>query len=138
VIYADTVQFVQEECCTCHMVWMMTKAFHQAMQDTGAFFHCPAGHSQHYTKTTLQKKQEELERSNREAASLRERAIGAERAKEKAERALKRHKKRAAAGLCPCCNRTVHQLADHMKSKHSDYLQLQGLAAPKQLTEKTQ
>ena len=133
-VYCETVEFVREACCICHMLWMTTRAFHQAMKDTGAYFYCPAGHSQHYGKTTVQEQQEALERSQREAASLREAKIVAERAQLKAERALTRHKKRAAAGLCPCCNRTVAQLARHMKQKHSDFMQLQGLKPSKQLT----
>lgn len=30
-------------------------------------------------------------------------------------------KKRASAGICPCCNRTVSQMARHMKSKHPEF-----------------
>lgn len=135
-VYCDSVEFVREECCNCHMIFLVTRGFHQAMKDRGAFFHCPAGHRQHYTKTTVQEKQEQLEREQRAAASLRENLVAAQRAQQKAERALTRHKKRAAAGICPCCNRTVSQLAAHMKSKHGDFMQLQGLTPPKQLPEK--
>src|SRR5579872_1266364 len=136
--YFETVEFVKEECCNCHMIYMVTKVFHQAMRDIGARFFCPVGHGQSYTVTTVQRVQEALDQSRREEARLRERAIGAEKAQQKAERALKRHKKRAAAGLCPCCNRTVAQLAAHIKSKHADFMQLQGLTTRKQLPEKVQ
>lgn len=30
-------------------------------------------------------------------------------------------KKRIAAGVCPCCNRTFQNLANHMANKHADY-----------------
>ncbi len=30
-------------------------------------------------------------------------------------------KKRAANGVCPCCNRTFSDLARHMKAKHPDF-----------------
>lgn len=30
-------------------------------------------------------------------------------------------KRRHAAGLCPCCNRTFQQLTRHMATKHPDY-----------------
>lgn len=40
---------------------------------------------------------------------------------QKAERKLATHKKRASAGVCPCCNRTVSQMARHMQAKHPDY-----------------
>lgn len=32
-----------------------------------------------------------------------------------------RLKNRAAAGVCPCCNRTFHQLVRHMAAKHPDF-----------------
>jgi hypothetical protein len=32
-----------------------------------------------------------------------------------------RLKKRASAGVCPCCHRTFKQLAAHMQNKHPDY-----------------
>jgi hypothetical protein len=40
----------------------------------------------------------------------------------RAEKAAKtKIKNRVAKGVCPCCNRTFQNLADHMKSKHPDY-----------------
>lgn len=32
-----------------------------------------------------------------------------------------RMRNRAAAGVCPCCNRTFSQLATHMKKQHPDF-----------------
>lgn len=32
-----------------------------------------------------------------------------------------RIKKRIAAGVCPCCNRTFQNLARHMENKHKEY-----------------
>lgn len=29
---------------------------------------------------------------------------------------------RAAAGVCPCCNRTFEQLGRHMTTKHPEYV----------------
>ena len=53
-----------------------------------------------------------------------------ERGREEAEASLQatkgvvtRLKKRAIAGVCPCCNRTFQQLAAHMAHKHPDYKQ---------------
>jgi hypothetical protein len=134
MIYCDSIEFKKEECCDCHMIFFVTQTFYQAMNDTGARFFCPAGHGQSYRETTLSVTQKSLESSQREAASLREEKMAAQRAQAKAERALSRHKKRAAAGVCPECNRTVSQLARHMEQKHSDFMQLNGVKPPKQLT----
>ena len=34
---------------------------------------------------------------------------------------LTRVKRRVGNGVCPCCNRTFKNLADHMTTKHPDY-----------------
>lgn len=39
----------------------------------------------------------------------------------KEARSKERLKKRIKNGVCPCCHRTVKQLAAHMKSKHPEY-----------------
>lgn len=39
---------------------------------------------------------------------------------ELAEKKATRVMKRAQRGVCPCCNRTFQNLAQHMKSKHAD------------------
>lgn len=33
-----------------------------------------------------------------------------------------RTRNRIAAGVCPCCNRTFQNLADHMRTLHADYV----------------
>jgi hypothetical protein len=107
--YFETIEFKMETCFRCH----------------------------NYAETELSILRKQMEREQREAATLRERAIVAETAQRKAENSIKRLKKRSAAGVCPCCNRTFKELANHMKSKHAQFRQLQGLEAPKQLSEKS-
>jgi hypothetical protein len=34
---------------------------------------------------------------------------------------MTRIKKRVAAGVCPCCNRSFKDLARHMAGQHPDY-----------------
>lgn len=41
----------------------------------------------------------------------------------KARMQVVRHKKRAAPGLCPCCNRSFVGLSRHMKTKHPQYVE---------------
>ena len=40
----------------------------------------------------------------------------------RAEAAAARLKKRASAGLCPCCNRSVGALERHMRTKHPQWV----------------
>jgi hypothetical protein len=137
--YSQDVTLVTVECCNCGIVFAMPQSFSDQLKVSHANFYCPNGHPQHYAgKSEAEIARAAWEQEKREAARLRERAIVAERAQQKAEKAIAKHKKRAAAGLCTCCNRTVSQLAQHMKSKHPDFMALQGLAVRKQLPEKVQ
>lgn len=40
-----------------------------------------------------------------------------------AAREAERLRRRTAAGVCPCCNRSFVQLARHMKTKHPDHVE---------------
>lgn len=110
-----------EECCNCGVVFAMPDYMMRRLKDQGGTFYCPNGHGQHYTKSEVQRLQEKLAEQARAATHMAERAKDAEAAEQKAQREIKRMKKRAAAGVCPCCNRTFQQLARHMKMKHPDH-----------------
>lgn len=133
--YTELVTMKAMTCGGCGITFGVPEKWHKEKMEAHGRFRCPNGCSRQFTaETESEKFKAEAESERREAARLREKAFHAERAQKKAETALNRHKKRAAAGVCPCCNRTVKQLSDHMKSKHSDFLELQGVKVPKQLT----
>jgi hypothetical protein len=77
--------------------------------------HVPAGKPEH------ERLREQLERSE----ARRARAVAERDQAEASARAYKgaatRAKRRAAAALCPCCNRSFVQLRRHMASQHPDY-----------------
>lgn len=109
------VTFETEECCDCGMPFAMTADFRKRRLEKRDLFYCPAGHPQHYLgKSEAQQLRERLDatlkRENEERA-----------ARVAAEKANERLKRRVKAGTCPCCKRTVSQLARHMKSKHPEY-----------------
>lgn len=113
------------QCGTCGVVHAIPKAMHEAAQREGGFWHCPNGHSRGYGKGTLQA---DLDRARAELDAERDRKAAALARANKSEQALRRleartqrEHKRAAAGVCPCCNRTFQQLARHMKAKHPDH-----------------
>ena len=137
--YTGTVTLETITCYLCAMVFAVPAEWKQFRRNDHASFYCPNGHGQSYlARSEAERLKIDLEREQRQTATFRERAIGAERAKDKAEKSIDRLKKRAAAGVCPCCNRTFAQLTEHMKSKHPQFRQLQGLDAKKQLAEKVQ
>ena len=137
--FEETVTLYALQCASCSVTFAIPQKMEEARRQDHQSFSCPNGHSNHYpAKSQAEIYKAKMETEQREAAALRERAIVAERAQRKAEQAISRHKKRAAAGVCPCCNRTVAQLAAHMKSKHAEFRELQGLGEQKQLPEKIQ
>lgn len=114
-----------ETCCACGMLFAMPTRFERAMRDSGQSFYCPAGHPQFYGSSTLEKR---LERAEAETRRERERADRAKREAHRAEMSrraykgmLTKTKKRVAAGVCPCCNRTFQNLARHMAGQHPNW-----------------
>jgi hypothetical protein len=124
-----TKSLVIEECCVCHMTFAMPRDFmDQCRNSTRKFFYCPAGHEQHYTTNqlaTLRRKLELAEQQRDWAENARKAARDQAQAAERSAAAYKgrvtRLKNRAAAGVCPCCNRTFENLHRHMASKHPDF-----------------
>lgn len=126
-------------CYSCGISFGMPDDYYDYRLQDHRTFWCPNGHSQSFLAESEAAKYKRLY-ENQVAASNSERVkLEAERrAKEKAQKALAVHKTRSAAGVCPCCNRTVSQLAAHMRCKHPDFMQLQGITARKQLPGKVQ
>lgn len=73
---------------------------------------CPLGHSWSYDGDSIKDRNAQLvAQLDQTKAELRAQKAAATRAK-----------KRAANGVCPCCNRTFKQLARHMVGQHPEYV----------------
>lgn len=129
-------QLVTETCYSCGVLFAMMKEFYDERRRDHRSFWCPNGHAQSYSgKTEAQKLKEQLDEERRQRQSAEQRvAMYADEAREEREKAEhERHRangykghatritKRAKAGVCPCCNRTVSQLARHMASQHPEF-----------------
>ena len=117
-----TVTLNAIECADCGLVFGITERFEQNRRRRHDTFYCPLGHPNHYPQKTEEEKQRE--RAGRLAAQLdQERAHAADlqRSLSAQKAATTRAKRRHAAGVCPCCNRTFQQLARHLQTKHPDY-----------------
>jgi hypothetical protein len=91
-------------------------------QTVAGVVYCPNGHKWHFRgESEADKQRRRAEQAEQANARLHEEAQKAIRERNKAQTALKSHRKRSAAGLCPCCNRTFVNMARHMKSQHPDY-----------------
>lgn len=114
----------------CGHTILLTKEHYDACRETGRTWYCTVcGCARVYGgKNTVDqlrgelaaaKQREETEKAQRLEA---QRKLVEERERLAKERAAKlRLQKRIKNGVCPCCHRTVSQLARHMKSKHPDF-----------------
>jgi len=123
-------------CSNCGILFGMPDFYEKKRRQDHKSFYCPNGHSQYFPAESEAEKYKRLyEEANANSLSAREEVAALRRKTTRVEKQLKDHKKRSAAGVCPCCNRTVAQLAKHMQSKHKEYVALQGVPVQKQLTD---
>lgn len=117
-------------CISCGVVYVVPQAVIEQHRQKGGYHHCSNGHAQGWDKdgSENEKLRRERDRLKQQAARLEEEKADARRAAEIAEqeteterKKVARLRKRATAGVCPCCNRTVRQMALHMKTKHPSY-----------------
>lgn len=126
-------------CCQCGCaIHLPTELYNAAKRSPDIWFWCSYGHRQHFPAgdTELDKVRRERDRLAQKVAEKddtiareqrwrqdeTERREAAERRSAAARGQVTRMKNRAAAGVCPCCNRTFTQLARHMATKHPTFV----------------
>lgn len=129
-VIAFTQTLESETCFKCGVLFAMPQYLKRKAREGGnrVTFYCPNGHGQSYIETEIDRLKRQLEakdaeivRERNEASLARSRQSSAEHRERAAKGVTTRLKKRIAAGVCPCCHRTVSQLAQHMKTKHPDF-----------------
>lgn len=126
-------QFVNIICCQCREPFGMAQETYRTAKARGErfTFYCPHGHGQVFTKgeTEADKLRRELNRLKQNTAYLEDARKRAEDSADFRRRQLSaakgqitKMKKRAANGVCPCCNRTFSDLARHMAGQHPEFL----------------
>jgi len=84
--------------------------------------YCPLGHTHVPVGEPKYKRLErERDRAQNEAATRAAERDQAEASARAFKGAATRSRRRAAAGVCPCCGRSFKQLRRHMANKHPDY-----------------
>lgn len=123
-----TDKLIVTDCAQCGVVFAITEEFRERRRADGKSLYCPNGHTLTYGKSEADKLREQLQERERRITFLRDMRAGADRRADAAERSLRatkgvvtKMKKRAAAGVCPCCNRHFAELERHMATKHPDY-----------------
>lgn len=127
-----TIALTHIDCPFCHAVFGIADAACVRYRASGKSFHCPyCQGSMSYGESALDRERKAREAAERDANLQRIRADTAARLRVAAEhstRATKGHltrlKKRVAAGVCPCCNRTFKDLSRHMAGQHPEYVEV--------------
>lgn len=118
------------KCYHCKVEFGLHDETERQLRMSSANFHCPYGHVQHFPKgeTEADKLRRERDRLKQNEAwyEQRNRELRAEAESERRRAAAARGqvtklKNRAAAGLCPCCNRSFVNLQRHMATKHAAF-----------------
>lgn len=124
-VITETFKIVS--CYTCGVRFGIgSELYRRVVTDAKGSVHCPAcGSLTCWRESDDQKRIKELERKLQWEA---DEVARQKRMREITESSLAATKgvvtklsKRISAGVCPCCHRTVKQLAAHMKSKHPLY-----------------
>jgi DNA-binding XRE family transcriptional regulator len=113
-----------------HTIYMEAGFNRQRIEDEKAFWCTVCGDERHYGSNTetgrlraeLQKTQGELDRARQAESRAREKTG-------QIARSYKRVRDRIRNGVCPCCNRTFQNLANHMRTEHADYGETKTLRA---------
>lgn len=114
--------------CWCGLPFSMPTRLWDSCYENGQTFYCPLGHSNVVRERLSEKYRRERDRLQQRLAEKDDRIRSEREAREQAERSVSAYrgqvtklKKRASAGVCPCCNRTFVNLQRHMSNKHPDY-----------------
>lgn len=110
--------------------WLPQSLYEAAKKSSRIAFFCPYGHeavfNERDTEADVLRRERDL--LKQQLAQRDDEIVRQARLKDaalKEARALKtsavKAKKRTAAGLCPCCNRSFRQMALHLKTKHPNF-----------------
>jgi predicted RNA-binding Zn-ribbon protein involved in translation (DUF1610 family) len=120
---ALSITLTAVDCGQCGGSYAINERYREQCKKYGRSWTCPYcqtgwGFSGNGDFEKLQKQLESERRLREQERLWKEQAVVRERA---ARGQATRLRNRAAAGVCPCCNRTFKQLAAHMKAKHPKY-----------------
>lgn len=117
------------QCGTCAVWHTVPEIVYECHRREGGFHSCPNGHQRGWDKGTDAIERENTRRERdllkQNEACLLEEIDQANKRAANAEKKVVQIKKRAAAGLCPCCNRSFQNVQRHMKTKHPTVVPLE-------------
>lgn len=116
-----TVHLEETSCCVCGTPFAIPAVMLSDKRKTAGSIYCPSGHCIGWTETEADRLRKKLatETNLRTQAELN--AARALDRQQEAEAMLRKHEKRSANGVCPCCNRSFINMQRHMKTKHPEF-----------------
>lgn len=123
--FTDTLVVVTCWCGINHAIPDNLRSYQERCHRDGRephYVYCPLGHTHAPAgKGEAEKLRERLADERARSGRLAARADQAEARRRAQKAATTKARKRHAAGVCPCCNRSFKQLRRHMASQHPDY-----------------
>lgn len=118
--YQRTLALTVVYCYACSIEYAIPETMEQKLLDQRERVNtfCPNGHQWHYAGKSLE---EQLREAKAKLVHAQDQRQAAERQAAEQSAEMARLRKRASAGVCPCCKRSFQQLARHMKTKHPSY-----------------
>jgi len=113
--------FEQTSCCVCGIVFVVPQEWNATKRRDRTSFYCPNGHSLSYTQNIVEALKQQIAGLESSLTFEKARTVNLDRKLKTESAKHARLKKRIAAGVCPCCKRTVRQLVAHMRTQHPDY-----------------
>lgn len=117
----EIVQLTVMSCGQCGITFAAPESWRAEKQRRGDGWFCPNGHSRVYRESDVDKLKRELAAQKARTWEEMERLFSEQRRHEQTQKEMKRLKNRAKAGVCPCCHRTISQMARHMATKHPEF-----------------
>lgn len=117
-------------CKTCGVLATCPTDLMEYHRKSGGYHSCPNGHRWGWSKENSEDEQirrerdrlkQKLAEKDDQIRRERERREAAERSASASRGQVTKMKNRAAAGVCPCCNRSFENLRRHMTAKHPGF-----------------
>jgi len=107
------------QCGSCGILHAIPTSMYDAARREGGFWTCPNGHSRGWKNGA---DQEELAKLRRERDRLAQQAAQKDDELAAQTKQIKKLKKRASAGTCPCCSRSFSNMSTHMRKQHPEFV----------------
>lgn len=122
-IQGETIDFTMLECGGCGIPFFVPTQWKKKKVNEHASFSCPNGCNRRFIgKSDAELLQEKLEEQRRiyeeEQRILQDRLLDEINEKKKIKKDLTRLKN----GVCPCCNRSFHNLQQHIANEHPELI----------------